>query len=170
MFFSWIKVIVLLCQVVFCVSTKSTKLQHDHFFPFGPANSDSTMFKNDDQSIGPIDISTTFMFFNKTFESVYVNTNGILSFNRSISEFKPIPFPLDNLVGLAPLWCDVDTRKGGDVYYREILKEQELNLIGSEIRLAFSNFVNFRPTWGYVITWFDVAPYDGKYIFLYIFK
>jgi hypothetical protein len=123
------------------------------------------MYANDDESLGPIQISTSFLFFNNTFESVYVNTNGILSFNRPISQYEPGPFPINDLVGLAPLWCDVDTRKGGYVYYREILNEQQLNLIGSEIRLAFSNFVNFRPTWAYVITWFEVAPFDGKKLF-----
>lgn len=137
-------------------------------FPFGPINGDESMFLNDDQSLGPIQISTSFLFFNQTFESVYVNTNGILSFNRHsiIAEYRPRAFPIDNLVGIAPLWCDVDIRNGGQVYYREILDELQLNMIGNEIRLAFSNFINFRPTWAYTITWHKVAPFDG--ILLYI--
>ena len=66
------------------------------------------------------------------------------------------------------VWSDVDIRNGGQVYFREILDELQLNMIGNEIRLAFSNFINFRPTWAYIITWYKVAPFDGI-LFSFIF-
>ena len=132
----------------------------DIFYPFGEENGDRIMFKNDDRFLGPFDIAIQFPFFNKSFSSVFVNTNGLISFVTGISSFKPVPFPLYNVIGVAPFWNDIDTRKGGDIFYRQVFDSNTLNQIGSDIRSSFSAFDNFRPSWALVVTWFKVAQYS----------
>ena len=41
----------------------------------------------------------------------------------------------------------MDTRNGGEIFYREVTSSAVLNLIAQDIRLAFRGFFNFRPTW-----------------------
>ncbi|WP_319496835.1 nidogen-like domain-containing protein [uncultured Cohaesibacter sp.] len=67
-----------------------------------------------------VDISSVFEnglnFFGTTASSMYVNTNGSISFGSGISTFTPttISGGLYNLI--APFWADVDTRAGNPIY------------------------------------------------------
>ena len=93
----------------------------EDFYPFGESAGDSVLFKNDDSFSGNISISTTFPFFNKSYDSLFINTNGLISFERGIEEYVPVPFPLLSVIGVSPYWTDIDTRVGGNIFYREIL-------------------------------------------------
>ncbi|CAF1023884.1 unnamed protein product, partial [Brachionus calyciflorus] len=132
----------------------------DIFYPFGIENGDRLMFKNDDQFLGPFEIPIIFPYFNRKFSSCFINTNGLISFNNGIRGFTPLPFPLDNVIGVAPFWNDINTWNGGDIFYRQVLDLNVLNQIGLDIRSSFSGFVNFRPTWALIVTWFEVAQYS----------
>jgi len=149
--------------LTFLLASHIRSLQIDDFFPFGPSVGDSTLFKNDDLFVGPIKISVTFPFFSKAFDSLYVNTNGLISFDTGVRTFTPIPFPLRNITVVSPYWTDIDTRRGGDVYYREILNISSLNSLGYEIRRSFSSFYSFKPTWAFCVTWYQVANYNGTF-------
>ena len=138
------------------------KLNEEIFLPFGPLSGDLLVPVVDDGFVGPISISTTFPFYQKSFTDLFVNTNGLVSFNRSITSFVPQPFPLDNVITVAPFWADVDTRNGGNIYYREIIDQRILNLISQDIQRAFSTFYNFRVAWAFVTTWDEVAAYRGS--------
>ncbi len=72
------------------------------------------MDRNDDGSIGPIDITSVFgpaglNFFGTRYTEIYVNTNGNMSFGGPRSTYTTLVFP-----GLAPViapyFADVDTR------------------------------------------------------------
>ncbi|RNA08668.1 sushi domain-containing 2-like [Brachionus plicatilis] len=132
----------------------------DILYPFGSELGDDVMFKNDDEFLGPFDIAIEFPFFNKSFSSLFINTNGLISFKNGISSFTPIPFPIYNVTGVAPFWNDIDTRKGGDIFFRSVTDFNTLNQIGSDIRSSFSDFANFRPSWALIVTWFQVAQYS----------
>jgi hypothetical protein len=58
-----------------------------------------------------------------------------------------VPFPIRDVIGVAPYWSDVDTRNGGEIFYREVTSSEVLNQIAQDIRLVFRGFFNFRPTW-----------------------
>lgn len=154
----------LMLAVIFLNGTQQVVQQIENFLEFGPEHGDEAMIPNDDLFVGPINISVTFPFFNRTFNSLYVNTNGLVSFDSGITDYTPIPFPLKGFTAVAPFWTDIDTREGGDVFYREILDQPTLALIANEIRRAFTEFYNFRPTFAYVVTWYRVAAYqsDGR--------
>lgn len=56
-----------------------------------------------------------------------VNTNGVISFLVQVSQYIPVPFRLgDNCRLVAPFWANVDTRNGGEVFYRETTDPNQL--------------------------------------------
>jgi hypothetical protein len=93
---------------------------------------------------------------------VYVSTNGILTFNSGVTAYQPNPFPLLNIIGVAPYWTDIDNRVGGEIYFREVISNTVLNQIGNDIRRAYPVFVNFRPIWAYIVTYDEVAEYGSN--------
>lgn len=76
---------------------------------------------NDDQSSSLLGIGFSVNFFGATYNSLYVNNNGNVSFGNPLSAFTPDPFGQGNIRTpmIAPYWGDVDTRasNGGHVYY-----------------------------------------------------
>ncbi|MGE0784538.1 MAG: nidogen-like domain-containing protein [Sandaracinaceae bacterium] len=84
----------------------------------GPAGfGSSNLPGNDDGSTGEIDILPAFPsglhFFSATYDSLWVNNNGNVSFGGSLGTFTPSPFPIASQPMIAPWWGDVDTRGGG---------------------------------------------------------
>ncbi len=100
-----------------------------------------TAGNNDD---GSIQVSLTSVFgagglnyFGTTYTSVFINTNGTISFGAAQTAFAP------NLTGittplLAPFWNDIDITKGGEIYW---------DLDPASGRLT--------------ITWDNVRPFSG---------
>ncbi|XP_048768432.2 protein mesh-like [Ostrea edulis] len=132
----------------------------DDLFPFGSENGDTTMDKNDDGSTSDIVISTLFPFFNHQHSKLIVNTNGVISFLQRISIFTPDPFPVENNARMiAPFWADVDTTRGGTVWYRETTDDDLLNRASEEVRTYFPQFYRFKASWLFVATWDRVSFY-----------
>lgn len=69
---------------------------------------------NDDSSSNVIDLTPAFphglRFFTHTHTSVYVNTNGNITFSGPLFTFTPDPFPVADQPMIAPYWADVDIR------------------------------------------------------------
>jgi hypothetical protein len=49
------------------------------------------------------------------------------------------------------------SEKFGNIFYREVTHDVDLNTIAGDIRLAFSAFYNFRASWAFVVTWHEVG-------------
>lgn len=152
--------------LIIFLATGLSCLQINEFYPFNSEALDNILFKNDDEFVGPITISTTFPFFQKSYSSLFLNTNGLISFEKSVRDYIPNQFPLENVTGLSPYWTDIDTRRGGDIYYREILDVNQLSIIARDIRRAFNIFPNFRPTWAFVATWYQVSAFESYFPFM----
>jgi MYXO-CTERM domain-containing protein len=75
---------------------------------------------NDDESSPPIDIRTWFpgglRFFDSVHTSLYVNTNGNITFSGPLGTYTPSAFPVAGRPMIAPFWADVDTRGTGCMY------------------------------------------------------
>ncbi len=94
--------------------------QHpDYFIPFGPDEGDLVIEPNDDGSSGSIFLSVAFPYFDQLYDSIFVSTNGAISFEGPVSTYTPQAFPIEGFPLIAPYWTDVDGRRNdGRIYYR----------------------------------------------------
>ncbi|MBX3246874.1 MAG: hypothetical protein KF901_06815 [Myxococcales bacterium] len=71
--------------------------------------------RNDDGSSPSIDLAPYFPdgldFFGNTHRSIFVNTNGNITFSAALSTFTPAAFPVAARPMIAPYWADVDIRR-----------------------------------------------------------
>jgi hypothetical protein len=82
------------------------------------------MMPNDDFYSNLITLPFTFDFYGNTYNSLYINNNGNISFLGQYSTFTANPFPDSSYNMIAPFWGDVDTRDStmtgniGSVWYK----------------------------------------------------
>ncbi len=77
-------------------------------------------YRNDDASSDPITLPFSFNLYGNTYNSLYINNNGNISFLAPYMTFTANPFPDSSYNMIAPFWGDVDTRDSasGLVYYK----------------------------------------------------
>ncbi|KHA52966.1 nidogen-like domain-containing protein [Sulfitobacter geojensis] len=113
--------------------------------PFGA----ESLFRNDDRSSAAIDITSIFQsgitIGDTNYTSLYVNTNGNVTFGGGLSTFTPtgIGVGTGNLDIIAPFWADVDTRGTDDAN-----------------KNVFWDFNAERDS--FVVTWNDVGYYNSN--------
>ncbi|TKS83231.1 Alpha-tectorin Precursor [Collichthys lucidus] len=135
----------------------------DLLYPFGPSHRDLETPKMDDGSSPEITMLIHFIYFNVPYRSLYVNNNGVVSFNVQVSQFTPEAFPLsDSRSFIAPLWADVHNGIRGDVYYRESTEPEILERATQDVRKYFKNRPTFTATWVFIATWHQVTFYGGS--------
>lgn len=82
------------------------------------------MAPNDDYYSSLMTLPFTFDFYGNTYNSLYINNNGNISFQSQYSTFTANPFPDSSYNMIAPFWGDVDTRDStligniGNVWYK----------------------------------------------------
>jgi hypothetical protein len=88
--------------------------------PFVDSNTMPPEYRNDDGSTAPFVIQFNFCFYGSNYDTIYINNNGNVSFDASISTFLSDSFPSANFKMISPFWGDVDTRGllSGIVYYK----------------------------------------------------
>ena len=80
-----------------------------------------------------------------------------------MSTYTPSPFPLgSNKRLVAPYWSDIDTRNGGDVWYRESTNRTLLQQVSQAIRLLLPEQYTFQASWLFIATWDNVAFYGAN--------
>lgn len=72
------------------------------------------MLPNDDNSSPLISLPFTFDFYGNTYNSVFINNNGNVSFQAPYITWSANSFPDSTYNMIAPFWADVDTRGGYD--------------------------------------------------------
>ncbi|XP_018351269.1 PREDICTED: nidogen-2 isoform X2 [Trachymyrmex septentrionalis] len=106
-------------------------------------------------------LKTPIVFYDKIYNSIFVNGNGVLSFARAMQRFFNIAFPLDDPV-ISPLYTHVDSRASGTIYWSETDSPDVLARAGGLIRSAFKDANNFVPTHVFLVTWMDVGYYNER--------
>lgn len=106
----------------------------------------NTVDRGDDSPFSTVDITPAFPsginYFGTTYTSVFVNTNGNLTFDERLTTYTPFSFPQGTRM-IAPFFADVDTRDDlGDA-----------NLIYWWLDTASE-----RPR--LIVTWYQVEYYD----------
>ncbi|CAB3980322.1 sushi domain-containing 2-like [Paramuricea clavata] len=130
------------------------------FYPFSRFT-DRKLPANDDGSSGELTLSVPFPFFKSKYQRLYVNTNGVISFKDSVEEFIPVTFPTANdQPMIAPYWADVDTRNGGEVFYRQSASVELFQRATNDVKRYFaSQFPSFQASWVFIATWQNVSRF-----------
>lgn len=77
-------------------------------------------YRNDDASTQKITIPFNFCFYGNSFNQLYINNNGNISFDGPQVTYRPDSFPTVDFMAVSAFWADVDTRNfnSGVVYYK----------------------------------------------------
>lgn len=132
------------------------------FYPFGETNNDTANNRDDDGGSDKISLPVTFPFFGRDYTSLFVNNNGLLTFEKEKKTYKPQKFPLsDNTSVIAVFWADIDIqREGGNVTHRQTTDPVLLERATREVRKYF--FLRKEFTWMLIATWHEVGFYGAS--------
>ncbi|XP_078464279.1 IgGFc-binding protein-like [Lampetra planeri] len=134
-----------------------------HFYPYGVSTGDSVNPQVDDGGSPSVPIATSFAFFERAYQALFVNNNGVISFEVAVAEYTSQAFPLsDGRAFIAPFWADVDNRHKGQVLYRETTDADLLQKATEDVRAYFADFQDFAATWVFIATWDRVTYYGGS--------
>ncbi|XP_021336093.1 sushi, nidogen and EGF-like domain-containing protein 1 [Danio rerio] len=130
------------------------------FYPFGSSAGDIEHLEFDNDSFQYVDFSAPFTYFGRKYSSIYVNYNGLLTFNQSLTESHPEPFPTyGNEDYIAALWTDLDDIGIGKYWYQEYTNGSVLDRATQDINQYFPN-KGFTAIWVFVVTWDCVLTWD----------
>ncbi|KAI8498222.1 hypothetical protein Bbelb_241660 [Branchiostoma belcheri] len=142
-------------------SAQITPVSSAAFYPYGPGTGDILDPPIDDGTSGAQSLSTPYPFFGNTYSSLYVNTNGDISFGSEYRGFSPVAFPTTGKRLLAVYFTDLITSyqaRSGYIYHRETTDAGLLARATTDIRTAFpAEHGSFVATWVYIATWHDIA-------------
>ncbi|KAL7981567.1 hypothetical protein Chor_005655 [Crotalus horridus] len=154
---AWLALEQLFLSVCFFVAAQTMGI----LYPFWP--NDTKTPKVDDGSSPEIKLSVPFIFFGVPYRTIFVNNNGVVSFNVLVSQFTPESFPLaDGRAFIAPFWADVHNGIRGEIYYRETTDPVLLKKVSKDIRKYFKNLSSFTAVSVFIATWDEVTFYGGS--------
>lgn len=78
-----------------------------------PGFTANTLAANDDGSTGLVPMGFAVNFFGLSFTNLYVNNNGNVTFDSSLSTYTPFSLSTTSREIIAPFFADVDTAVGG---------------------------------------------------------
>uniref|UniRef100_A0A8C1BXP8 NIDO domain-containing protein n=1 Tax=Cyprinus carpio carpio TaxID=630221 RepID=A0A8C1BXP8_CYPCA len=111
----------------------------------------------EDGSSDVIFLQQPFKYFGRTYNQIFVNNNGYLTFTEPLSAYNPILDTARDII--APLWTRLDNRRGGTISYREDTSNAVLAYVTAAVKQYFPN-IPFAATSAFVATW-DSVPYHN---------
>nr|XP_043881875.1 alpha-tectorin-like [Solea senegalensis] len=116
--------------------------------------------RSDDGSSPRIALQRAFPYFGRSYNQIYVNHNGHLTFNTSFSHYVPQRFPIRGTKDIiAPMWTDLDNRGSGYIYYVQYTSGSVLQQATRDINTYFPR-LSFTAQWVFVATWYQVAYFS----------
>lgn len=79
-----------------------------------PGFSSNTLTRSDDSSAGPVSIGFRVDFYGLTFNQLFVNNNGNVTFDNPLASYTPFDLTSTERKIIAPFFSDVDTRRAGN--------------------------------------------------------
>ncbi|XP_016381115.1 alpha-tectorin-like [Sinocyclocheilus rhinocerous] len=142
-------------------TTTRSNISSGPFYPFGAGDTEND--RSDDGISPVISLLQPFRFFGQTYNQLYINNNGYLTFDWPWYSYFPYQFPGyggEDLI--APFWTDIDNRGNGFISYRQYSSGSVLAEATQDINQYFPD-LSFSATWVFVATWDRVAyyPYSG---------
>ncbi|KAK9953845.1 hypothetical protein ABG768_015968 [Culter alburnus] len=112
----------------------------------------------DDGSSDVIFLQQPFKYFGRTYNRIFVNNNGHLTFTEPLSAYNPSLDSGRDII--APLWTRLDNRRGGTISYREDKSSAVLAQATAAVKRYFPS-IPFAATSAFVATWDSVPYYNG---------
>lgn len=84
----------------------------------------------DDGSSALINLPFQFDFYGETFNSLFINVNGNVSFEEPYWEYSSTGFPISGFKMIAPFWADVDLSGAGEIWYTVNSNSIYINWVG----------------------------------------
>ncbi|XP_043109074.1 sushi, nidogen and EGF-like domain-containing protein 1 isoform X2 [Puntigrus tetrazona] len=129
------------------------------FYPFGAEAGDPVILDGGDTSYF-VAFSTPFTYFGRSYNSIYVNNNGLLTFNQALPEAHPYPFPTYGAEDyIAALWTELDDLGIGRYSYQEYTSGRVLTRATQDINQYFPGR-GFTASWVFVATWDYALTWD----------
>ncbi|XP_050523369.1 nidogen isoform X2 [Daktulosphaira vitifoliae] len=127
-------------------------------YPYGPSTGDSQLRIGYEVASPPVSLSVPIKFYNDTYDTVFINSNGLVSFNSEMPTFFNVPFPLD-YPAMAAFYANIDLRGSGQVYYRESRDSRVLGQVNELVRRFYPRQSQFRAATAFIATWYQVGYY-----------
>nr|XP_021335858.1 sushi, nidogen and EGF-like domain-containing protein 1 [Danio rerio] len=138
-----------------CKTGQSTAPQI--FYPFGSSAGDAINPAIDDGGSSVITL-IPFLFFGQTYQQIYVNNNGDLTFSQALPQYVPYSFPANGSRDIiAGFWADLNNGASGVISYNQYTNGSVLTRATQDINNYFPN-LPFTASWVFVATW-DKVPY-----------
>jgi hypothetical protein len=128
-------------------------------YPYGFSNGDKKLPKADDISYGPILLNNEITFYEKNYSSIYISTNGYVSFEFN-DMFEPVAINLLNKPTLAVLFDDFDTKRKGNVFYRQSQNKRMLRSLSNEVYKLTNERAELVNS--IIITWDKIPTYGNE--------
>ncbi|KAG8546043.1 hypothetical protein GDO81_019842 [Engystomops pustulosus] len=136
-------------------------LHQDLLYPYG-SGLDALCPVSDDQRPPLVYLLINLHLFGRTYSTLYVDDNGLLSFRSPISTFTPHRLPMSiNNPFLAIFWADVYTPNAGNISYRQSTWDPELLARATSDIRNYTQDQNFQAQWVFVATWNHVAYFGS---------
>ncbi|XP_059051418.1 nidogen-like [Achroia grisella] len=140
---------------VFLLATCACAITRDQFYTYG-SGLDQRLPRGNQVSSPEIPLKVPIVFYGETYETVFVNNFGIISFRADIPSFLNAEFPLP-YPSIAAFYTNVDTSESGAVYYRETDESHVLSKAEESVQDNFHDYYDFKPTSVFIATWLDVT-------------
>jgi len=154
---------ILILFLLFIFSSTSARL----LLPYGADIDFQTV---SERSVGNVDdehvvveLKTPFVINDEKFHSVFIDVNGVLSFDEPVRSFDP-----KDLKGpfLAPFWGDIDltgtVTEGNTFYYRVSESDEDRNWVRFALEETSGATVSWRPKTVVVATWHRVGSFMAQ--------
>uniref|UniRef100_A0A8C1EQF7 Uncharacterized protein n=1 Tax=Cyprinus carpio carpio TaxID=630221 RepID=A0A8C1EQF7_CYPCA len=125
------------------------------FYPSGYQNTQNPCRSN--TSSPALYLLYPFLYFGRTYQEIYVNNNGHLTFEpfyESLPEAFPVNSPRDII---APLWAKFDCSVSGSISYRIVTRGRILDRARNDVKQHFRQF-GFSVHTVFIATW-NRVPY-----------
>ncbi|XP_047508934.1 nidogen [Pieris napi] len=139
----------ILCLVA-CVGA----ITRDQFYPYGQGL-DQRLPRGAEIASPELPLNIPIIFFGETYENIFVNNYGVLSFRADIPSFLNAEFPLP-YPSIAAFYTNIDTTQSGAVYFRETNESHVLLKAADSVQRNFHEYDDFQPTSVFLATWIEV--------------
>ncbi|CAK9297424.1 unnamed protein product [Gordionus sp. m RMFG-2023] len=151
-------ILILICYLLFHQRLKSvTGIKKSFLLPYD-SQSSTGLASLDETSSNEIGLGYPIYFYDKQYSSLFVNSNGILSFDTEIPSYVNKEFPIGYPL-IAGLYSDIELSRSGRIYYGKYRNDKTREIIDHLIKTVNKNDTEFHVDHIFAATWENVRGY-----------